>query len=205
MRPHLLFAALLLPMVPGSDAAAFDRRLPVAAADSFRIDPTHTHIGFAVRHLGIATVRGEFKEVSALLLFDEADATRSRVEVRIRSASLTTGNDRRDTDVRTNFLDVEAHPEISFISRRIERTTSGYRAIGDLTLNGVSREVALPFEFLGPIPAPGNLIRIGVSGTLEIDRRDYGVALQRMADNALVVGNEVRITFDVEFGRRAGS
>lgn len=172
------------------------------APDTFRVDPSHTHVGFAVRHLGIATVRGEFTEVRAQLLFDPADPTRSQVEVRINAASLTTGNERRDADLRDAFLDVEAYPDIVFVSSRIGRTETGYQAMGDLTLHGTTRPVVLPFEFTGPIPAPGDLLRIGVSGELRFDRRDYGIALQRMADNALVVGNEVRITIDVEFGRR---
>lgn len=175
----------------------------VLEPDTFRIDPAHTHIGFAVRHLGIATVRGEFREASGLLLFDAADPTRSRVEVRIRAASLTTGNDRRDADLREAFLAVESHPDIVFVSRRIERTQTGYNAIGELTLHGTTRAFVLPFEFSGPVPAPGSLLRIGVSAHARLDRRDFGIALQRMADNALVVGNEVRITIDVEFGRRS--
>jgi polyisoprenoid-binding protein YceI len=207
MRPELLILSALIHWLPAPAVWPADAPpvpLPhVLAADSFRIDPSHTHVGFGVRHLGIATVRGEFKEISALLLFEPSDPTRSQVEVRIKSASLTTGNERRDTDLKTNFLDVASHPEITFVSERIERDANGYRAIGKLTLNGVTRAVTLPFEFTGPVPAPGNLLRIGVSGQLQIDRRDYGVALQRMADNALVVGNEVRITLDVEFGRRA--
>lgn len=122
--------------------------------------------------------------------------------MRITSSSLTTGNERRDADLRDAFLEVGDYPDIVFVSTRIERTETGYEAIGDLTPHGTTRPLVLPFEFTGPIPAPGNLLRIGVSGQLRLDRRDYGTALQRMADNALLVGNEVCITIDVEFGRR---
>lgn len=202
-RRRLLIIAALPLLLPATAASHQpDETLPPAAADSFRIDPSHTHVGFAVRHLALATVRGEFREVSASLIFDAADPLRSTVQVRINAGSLNTGNERRDTDLRTNFLNVEAHPEITFVSKRIERDGTAYRAVGDLTLNGVTREVQLPFDFTGPVAAPGNITRIGVAGTLEIDRREFGVELQRMADNVLVVGNQVKITLDVEFGRR---
>jgi polyisoprenoid-binding protein YceI len=147
-------------------------------------------------------VRGEFKEVSAMLLYNTAQPTSSQVEVRIKAASIATGNERRDADLKAAFLEVEAYPDIVFISKRIEPTANGFNAIGDLTLHGTTREIVLPFEAAGPVPAPGNLLRIGVSAETRIDRREFGLALQRMADNALVVGNEVRITIDVEFGRR---
>lgn len=179
-------------------------RGPVAAAvDTFRVDPSHAHVGFAVRHLAIATVRGVFREVSGALAFDRDDPSRSTVRVRIATASVNTHNERRDTDLRDNFLRVAEHPEITFESSRLRRDGDEWLAIGTLTIAGVGREVTMRVRQEGPIAAPGGIERIGIAGTLVVDRRDYGLTLSRVAETgALVVGNEVRIEVDVEFGRR---
>jgi polyisoprenoid-binding protein YceI len=199
--PAALTALLLCAATAGSAPAQNSHAS--AAADTFRIDPSHMHIGFAVRHLGIAMVRGEFATARGMLVFDAADPLRSSVDIRIDATSLTTRNERRDTDIKDNFLETAAYPEIHFVSTRLEPAGDGFMAHGTLTMHGVTHSVALPFTFTGPINAPGGIIRIGVEGSGAVDRRDYGIALQRMADNALVVGNEVRLTFELEFGRRA--
>lgn len=174
-----------------------------AAADTFRVDPAHAHVGFAVRHLAIATVRGVFQEVRGTLVLDRENPTRSSVQVRIATASLNTRNERRDTDLKENFLKVSEFPEIVFESKRVVQSPDGWHAIGPLTINGVTREVDIAFTPVGPVAAPGGLERIGIEGNLVIDRRDFGITLSRIAETgAIVVGNDVRIELDVEFGRR---
>ena len=174
-----------------------------AAPDTFRVDPAHAHVGFAVRHLAIATVRGVFQEVRGTLILDRETPTRSSVQVRIATASLNTRNERRDADLKENFLKVSEFSEIVFESRRVMQSSDGWHAIGPLTINGVTREVDIAFTPVGPIQAPGGLERIGIEGRLVIDRRDFGITLSRIAETgAIVVGNDVRIELDVEFGRR---
>lgn len=199
------FVVLSLPTPPAVSSTRTPSAEPrlVPAADTFRVDPSHTHVGFAVRHLAIATVRGTFREVSGALAFDRDDPSRSTVNVRINSASVNTHNERRDADLRDNFLKVAEHPEITFESRRIARDGERWLATGMLTIAGVSREVTIALEYQGPIAAPGGIERIGVAGSLTIDRRDFGITLHRVAETgALVVGHDVRIELDVEFGRR---
>lgn len=178
-------------------------RVAAAAPDTFRVDPAHAHVGFAVRHLAIATVRGVFQEVRGSLVLDRENPTQSSVQVRIATASVNTRNERRDADLRDNFLKVSEFPEIVFESQRVVQSADGWRAIGPLTITGVTREVEIAFTPVGPVAAPGGIERIGIEGQLVIDRRDFGITLSRVAETgAIVVGNDVRIELDVEFGRR---
>ncbi|MGH7574379.1 MAG: YceI family protein [Longimicrobiales bacterium] len=88
---------------------------------TWTIDPQHAHAEFAVRHLMISTVKGRFAEVSGTVQADEADPTRSSVEIEIEAASIDTRVEQRDQHLRSaDFLDVENHPKITFRSRRIE-------------------------------------------------------------------------------------
>jgi len=170
------------------------------AADTYQIDPVHTHIGFAVRHLVINNVKGEFTDYSGTIVYDESDITNSSVEVTIKAASINTGNAKRDADLRSpNFFDVEKYPLITFKSKRVEKKGDGYRLVGDLTMHGVTREVAMPFKILGKIKDPWGNTRIGAEASLTLDRRDYGLKYAKKIDaGGLIVGNEVKIELNVE-------
>ena len=99
-----------------------------------------------------------------------------------------------------DFFDAETHPEIVFKSKKIEKNDEGYVAHGDLTIRGVTKEVALPFEVKGPITDPWGNTRIGVQGELTIDRQEYGVSWNKTLDTGgLVVGDEVEIEIKMEF------
>ena len=175
------------------------------AAERYRVDPVHSHIGFSVRHLGISNVRGEFKKYSSTLLVDEEDLSLSSIEFRIEAASIFTDHEERDGDLRSaNFLDVENHPEIVFTSKKIEKTGDDeYVATGDLTIRGVTKEVELAITLAGPLRDPWGMMRLGVEGEVTINRQDYGVSWNRVLDTGgLVVGNDVRISFSIEATRK---
>jgi polyisoprenoid-binding protein YceI len=183
-------------------AASIAQTAPVAAlgADRYVIDPVHTSVGFAVRHLVISKVRGNFKEFSGTIVYDEQDITRSSVDVTINSASINTENVKRDRHLRSpDFLDAGRFPTLTFTSKRIEERGDGHVAVGDLTIRGVTREVALPFTLNGKIVDPWGKTRIGAEAELTINRHDFGVSWsERMDSGGLVVGNEVKITISVE-------
>src|SRR5262245_63472249 len=103
---------------------------------TWQIDGVHSGIHFSVRHLVVARVRGQFRRWSAALAFDDADPANGTVEVTIEAASIDTGNENRDADLRSpRFLDAEQFPALSFRSRAIERAEQGrYRIVGDLTI-----------------------------------------------------------------------
>lgn len=179
----------------------------VAAAASsaeYRIDPKHSRLGFAVRHMGVSTVRGDFDSYSGTFDIDEADLTRSRVEVAIETASIDTGVEDRDNHLRSgDFFDAATHPQITFVGKSIAPGAAAgeYVVTGDLTMRGVTKEVQLPLTVAGPIDL-GDSLRMGVSGGTTINRKDYGVAWHRVLDTGgLVVADEVAIEIEAELVR----
>ncbi len=172
----------------------------VLAADQYAIDPAHTSVGFSVQHLVISRINGTFPEVSGTIVYDEGDVTKSSVDVTIKAASIDTNVADRDKHLRSpDFLDVETYPTITFKSTRIERQGEGDVCHGMLTLHGVSKEVAIPFAILGKITDPWGKIRLGVEGSMIINRHDFGVNWNKTMDNGgLMVGDTVKITLNVE-------
>ena len=170
------------------------------SADKYEIDAVHTSVGFSVRHLVISNVKGKFNDVSGIIMYDDSDLNKSSVSVTIKTASIDSDNQDRDGHLKSgDFFNVEKYPEITFKSKRIEKKDDGYVAIGDLTIRGVTKEVNLTFTVLGPIKDPWGNMKIGVEGSLTIDRQDYGVSWSKTMDNGgLVVGNEVKMEFSVE-------
>ena len=175
---------------------------PALWADTaaYKLDPPHSSVGFAVRHLTVSTVRGQFTEFTGDFNVDEKDLTKSSFEVHIKTASINTQNDRRDNHLRSaDFFDAANNPEIIFKSKRIEKKGDGYVAVGDLTIRGVTHEVALPFTLVGPIKGPDGLPRFGVEAGTTINRQDYGVSWNRTLDGGgLFVSDEVKIEINGE-------
>lgn len=168
------------------------------AGDKYELDVSHSSIGFSAKHLLISNTRGHFKDFGGVIVFDEKDISKSSVNITIKTGSITTDNERRDTHLKSaDFLDVEKHTEITFKSKSVAKTDEGYKVVGDLMMRGVTKEVSFPFTLVGPVEAMGT--RIGVEASLEINRQDYGVSWSRSLDNGgLVVSNEVKIKLEVE-------
>ena len=168
-------------------------------ADLYKLDTSHTRVGFMVRHLVISKVRGEFKQYDATILLDASDVTKSSLEGTIQVTSVDTGNEKRDNHLRTpDFFDVENYPTITFKSKRIEKNGEQYVMIGDFTMHGVTKEIELPFA-ITPLMTHRDKTRFGFSAELEINRQDYGVAYSKIADNGgLVVSDKVIIEIDGE-------
>ena len=177
----------------------------VEAAGTYSVDPLHTNVGFRVRHMGLATVLGAFKDYTATIYYDPSDITKSSVQFTARVASLDTGVKQRDDHLRSaDFFDVEKYPEMTIGSTRIERK-SGSRIIahGDLTIKNVTKQVALPVEFYGVIRDSVGQTRLGGSARLNINRLDYGVRWSQLLDNgSLVVDNNVQIALQFEAVRQ---
>src|SRR3954464_3034234 len=113
-----------------------------AAADSaeWTVDASHSHVGFSVSHLVVSTVTGRFKEVSGKATINEADPTKSQVDVTIPVSSINTEDEKRDTHLKSaDFLDVANFPNIVFHSTKIARGGKQFKITGDLTLHGVTK------------------------------------------------------------------
>jgi polyisoprenoid-binding protein YceI len=173
-----------------------------AKVTAYKVDPQHSSAQFAVTHLMISKVRGEFHAVNGKVSVDEGDITKSSVEVTIDASTIDTREPDRDKDLKSpHFLDVTKYPTLSFKSTNVEKGTSGHLKItGDLTIHGVTKSVVLDVtEPKSPIKDPWGLQRTAVSGTAKINRQDFGLTYSPTLDNGgLVVGNEVEITLDVE-------
>lgn len=173
-----------------------------AATANWQIDPNHSSAQFAVRHLGLSTVRGAFTKVTGSANLDDKDISKSSVEVTIDTNSVDTRVPNRDNDLRSDhFFDVAKYPTITFKSTKVEQVTPGKLKItGDLTIHGTTKEVVLDVDGpAAPIKDPWGNQRIAASATTTINRQDYGVKYNATMDNGgLVVGNDVQITIDVE-------
>jgi polyisoprenoid-binding protein YceI len=170
------------------------------AAEEYKIDRAHSSVGFAVRHMVVSKVKGEFNEWSGTILYDDKDISKSSVEVNLKTASVDTKDVKRDEHLRSaDFFDVEKHPEIIFKSKRIEKSDNGYVAVGDLTLRGVTKEIRIPFEIAGMITDPYGNTRMGLSASTKINRQDFGVSWSKTLDTGgLVVSDDVDIEIEIE-------
>jgi polyisoprenoid-binding protein YceI len=164
------------------------------AAEVYITDPAHTQVGFTVRHLVIAKVRGKFQEFTGTITYDENDITRSAMKGTIKAASIDTDHEKRDNHLRSvEFLDVANHPEITFASKRVEKRQDSHVLIGDLTIRAITREVVIPFTITGKIVERGKT-RLGFEASLRINRHDFGVSYNKTMDNGgLIVGDTVDI------------
>jgi polyisoprenoid-binding protein YceI len=200
---RVAIAAILMCTTAGTAAAhdttAATDSIRGAGAQRFDIDRAHTHVGFIVRHLAVANVRGRFTRFSGHIFLDESDITRSTVEVVIDAASIDTDNGRRDEHLRSDdFFDVERFPTLRFVGRRVERSGDALFLVGDLTIRDVTREVRMPFELTGPVNGGNDQRIIGAEGSLRVNRFDYGLRWNRFTEAVQVVGNEVRIELQIE-------
>ncbi|MBI4351119.1 MAG: YceI family protein [Elusimicrobia bacterium] len=168
-------------------------------ADKYVIDTVHSDIGFSVKHLGISNVKGKFKVFSGFLLVDEKNLADCSVEVEIRADSINTDNEKRDTHLKSaDFFDAGKFPTLTFKSKKIRKTRSGYEALGSFTMHGVTKEIKLPFTYQLATD-PWKKMRIGVESGLKLNRQDYGVKWSDLMDNGgLIVSNEVKIELAVE-------
>lgn len=177
--------------------------LPAGAATStWQIDPQHSSAQFAVRHLGLSTVRGAFSKLSGTMVRDDQDITNSSVEVTIEVNTVDTREPDRDKDLRSErFFDVAHFPTMTFKSKKVEQVAPGkLRVTGDLTIRGTTREVTLDVDGpTAPVRDPWGNQRLAATATTKINRQDYGVKWNAKLDNGgVVVGDEVNITLDVE-------
>lgn len=174
----------------------------IAHADSveWKLDPSHTTVGFTVPHLVVSSVEGRFKEATAKIALDDADLTKSQVSVDINAASIDTGDAKRDDHLKSpDFFDVKKFPKLSFKSTKIAKAGAGYKLTGDLTIRDVTKSVTLDATLSAPVKTPwGNQARAAkVSG--KIKRADFGLKWNKALEaGGVVVGEEVTLNVSAE-------
>jgi polyisoprenoid-binding protein YceI len=175
-------------------------QIPGYVVGTWDIDPTHSTVGFSVRHMMVSKVRGYFREFSGQIV-TAADPTRSTVTASIDMASIDTRQEQRDADIRSsNYLDVENHPHMTFRSTAV-RVVDGadWFIDGELTVKGETRPVTLALELNGFGPDAYGGTRAGFSARTEISRAEFGVDISMPMDGGgVVVGDKVSVELEIE-------
>lgn len=176
--------------------------VPVAPG-RWTLDPTHSSVVFSIRHLGLSKVWGRFERFDATLDVGATPADAS-VEATIEMASVNTGNQDRDTHLRsTDFFDTERHPTMAFRSLRLTGQDTEWELDGELTINGITRPITLDVEFSGlsPFPPPDGLLHAGFSASGELRRSEFGIEFGIMPIGAdkLALADKVRFELDLQF------
>lgn len=170
---------------------------------SWSMDPHHTAVTFSAKHLGVATVRGHFNEITSDLdLDDPNDPTTGRGSVTMQTASVDTGNAMRDGHIKgADFLDVEKYPTIVFAVKSIVKAGDDYKVTGDLTIKEVTKEITLDYEHNGSVVDPYGNTKVGGTLTGSINRSDWGLVWNvPLGSGGLLVGEKVKLEIDGELG-----
>jgi len=175
-----------------------------AAATTWRVDPIHSHVEFAVRHLMISTVKGRFAAVAGTLTGDERDPDSAAIELTIPAASIDTRESQRDAHLRSaDFFEADKYPDLRFRSRRVAPDRSGaFLVTGDLTIRDVTRPVTVTVHPGGRVRDLQGAERAGYSATTRISRKDFGLTWNQILEaGGVAVGDEVTISVELQLVR----
>ncbi len=174
-------------------------QIPGYVAGSWTIDPSHTDVGFSVRHLMVSKVRGRFHGVEGSIV-TAGNPFDSSVEVSVDLATVDTGNQQRDDHIRSaDFFESDANRTMTYRSTGVRSDGDDYIVEGELTLKGVTKPLLLKAELNGFANDPWGGTRVGFSASGELNRRDFGVNWNAAIEGGgVVVGDKVQINIEVE-------
>ena len=181
-------------------ALAIAPALAFGQVATWNIDGSHTRTGFSVKHLVISDVKGEFTKTEGKAQIDEADLSKSSIEVTIDAASVDTRDAKRDNHLKSaDFFDVAKYPTITFKSTKVEAGKDGALTVtGDLNMHGVTKPVTLEGSITKAITDPWGNTRRGASFTGKLDRKAWGISWSKVADVGAVAGDEVKLDIQAE-------
>ncbi len=167
---------------------------------TYQIDSSNSGAQFAVRHLMISTVRGSLGKITGTIQYDPASLDQSSVKATVDVKGLDTRNPKRDAHLRSaEFFDAEQYPSITFESTKFWNEGDALKVSGNLTIRGTTKPVTLTAEVSQPVKQQGGGMKIGAQITTKINRQDYGVAYNKVAEGGgAIAGDEVSITIDLE-------
>jgi len=178
---------------------------PQLGPNQWAVDSSHSAANFSVRHMMVTTVRGQLGPITGSVEYDGKDVRTVKADVKVDVSGINTQNAKRDGHLRSDdFFDAANHQFITFKSKRVEPGAAGaFKLIGDLTIRGNTKEVALNVE--GPTPPVKGMggLRVGATATTRINRLEYGLKWNSMIEAGPVVSDEVTITIDLELTRPA--
>ena len=172
----------------------------IAAAATYQIDPVHSQVEFTVDHLVVFKVNGAFNEYQGEIEADSASKSLASAKAEIKVASIDTREPKRDGHLLSaDFFDAENHPLMTFTSKRVEGSGDNITVIGDLSIRGTTKEVALKGSFRGENTDPWGNVRAGFSASTVINRHDYGLSWNKALETGgVVVGDDVTIRLEVQ-------
>jgi polyisoprenoid-binding protein YceI len=185
--------------------AALISATPVVHAQTWTVDKAHSEVNFSVGHLLISEVTGTFTEYDVSFVSSREDFTDAVIEAAIRTASVNTGNEKRDAHLRSDdFFNAAKYPEMRFRSTSVQSLGDGrYEVTGDLTIRDVTKAVVLDTKYNGMVKDPWGATRIGFKAAAAVNRFDYGLKWDtKMDSGGLVAGETVLITLLMEFVRQ---
>ena len=166
---------------------------------TWSVDPSHSKVGFAVKHMAIATVRGEFTDFDGVLELGE-DLSTSKIRGTVKAASVDTNEPQRDAHLRSeDFFNADTYPEIAFESTRIEPIDDdSFRITGELTMNGITNEIVLTAEVNGVDTDPYGNEKVGLEVTGQLSRGEYGMTFnQALGSGNMLVADKVKLSLDI--------
>jgi polyisoprenoid-binding protein YceI len=171
--------------------------LALAQTSTWTSDPAHSEVDFSISHLTVSNVHGRFGHVSASIVYDEADVTKSTVNATIDVSGVDTGEEARNNHLKSpDFFDVTANPTATFTSTSVAKSDNGLTINGNLTLHGVTKPVVLHAEGpRGPAPGMDHKPHAGFSATTSVKRTDFGIGAKFPST---VVGEEVKLDIELE-------
>ena len=175
--------------------------LPVQAEPArWTVDPDQSTVEFRVAHMVVSKTTGRFMDYAGFIEMDAEAGTVKAIEATIKIASVNTNHEKRDAHLRNaDFFDVEQYPTMTFKMKSYKKTQEGYLALGDLTLHGVTKEIALAGHYNGVAKDPWGNTRAGFSAEGKLNRKDFGMVWNKTLDSGgLVVGDEVQIRLEIE-------
>jgi polyisoprenoid-binding protein YceI len=172
--------------------------LAMAQTSTWKTDPAHSEVDFAIKHMAISNVHGRFGTVDATLTWDDQDPTKSSVNATIDVSGVDTGVPNRDKDLQSEkYFDTTKNPKATFTSTSVTKTGSGLQVNGNLTIKGVSKPVVLEVDSpSGPMMGMGKKMHLGFSATTTINREDFGVGA---GTPTAVLGDDVKLTIELDF------
>lgn len=172
----------------------------IASAATYKVDPVHSQVEFTVDHLVVFKVSGSFNEYAGEIEADADSKTLNSARATIQVASIDTREPKRDDHLRSaDFFDAANHPEMTFVSKRIEGQGDDITVYGDLTIRGTTREVVLKGSFRGANTDPWGNVRAGFSASTVINRHDFGLQWNKALETGgFVVGDDVTINLEVQ-------
>jgi polyisoprenoid-binding protein YceI len=171
----------------------------------YKLDASHSHVGFSVRHMMITNVRGEFTALAGDVSYDPNHPEATRIEVTVDPASVNTREEKRDAHLKSaDFFDVEKFPQVTFAATQTKKRGDTLEVTGNLTIRDTTREVTLTVDNVTPEQAdPWGARRVGASARTKIKRSDFGMRWNAALEaGGVLVGDDITLEIDVSLVRQ---